>query len=140
MEIINTENGNFSLNAEMEINANKKFEEVNYFDLDKTINDMGNGYKWIYFKNVKIDNLYFFLNVCFFQNKTKMITFSFSETQVKSPSWDNWHENEEKLNQQKFEDWLNKTLGEKRKFDWGEIFSEHDSKGGGTNITINYLI
>ena len=34
----------------------------------------------------------------------------------------------------------NKTLGEKRKFDWGEIFSEHDSKGGGTNITINYLI
>ena len=71
MEIINTENGNFSLNSEMEINANKKFEEVNYFDLDKTINDMGNGYKWIYFKNVKIDNLYFFLNVCFFQNKTR---------------------------------------------------------------------
>ena len=40
MEIINTINGNFSLNAEMTINANKEFTEVNSFDIDKTTNDM----------------------------------------------------------------------------------------------------
>ena len=138
MEILNTENGNFSLNAEMVINANKEFAEVNSFDIDKTTDDMGNGYEWIYFKNIKIGNLYFFLNVCFFQKKTKMINFSFSESQIKNPSWDNWNENEEKTNQRKFEEWLNKSIGSKRKFNWGDISSNYDSKGGGTSVTINY--
>lgn len=139
MEIINTENGNFNLNAEMVINANKEFAEVSNFDIDKTTNDMGNGYEWIYFKNIKIGNLYFFLNVCFFQKKTKMINFSFYESQ-KSPSWDNWNENEEKTKQRKFEEWLNKSIGSKRKFNWGDISSNYDSKGGGTSVTINYQL
>ena len=138
MEIINTENGNFSLNAEMVINANKEFVEVNSFDLDKTSNNMGNGYEWIYFKNIEIGNLFFFLNVCFFQNKTKMIIFSFSESQIKNPSWDNWNENEAITNLERIEEWLNKSIGNRRKFNWGNISSNYDSKGGGTSVTISY--
>ena len=138
MEIINIDNGNFSLNAEMVIYANKEFAEVNSFDIDKTTNDMGNGYEWIYFKNIKIGSFYFFLNVCFFKNKTKMIIFSFSESQVENPSWDNWNENEQITNKINFEDWLNKSIGSKRKFNWGEISSNYDSKGGGASVTINY--
>lgn len=140
MEIINVENGNFSLNAEMVINANKELAEIKTFDIDKTTDDMGNGYEWIYFKNIKIGNLYFFLNVCFFQKKTKMINFFFSESQIKNQSWDNWNENEEKNNQRKFEEWLNKSIGNKRKFSWGDISSNYDSKGGGSSITINYQL
>lgn len=140
MEIINTENGNFSLNSEMIINANKDFSEVNSFDIGKSTNDMGNGYVWIYFKNVKSGNLYFFINVCFFKKKTKMITFSFSETKIKNQNWDNWNENEEQANQRKFEEWLNKLIGRKRKFNWGHISSNYDSKGGGSSVTINYSI
>jgi len=140
MEIINTENGSFRLNAEMVINADKEFAEVNSFEIDKATDDMGNGYEWIYFKNVNINDLYFSISVCFFKKKTKYINFSFSESQVINPSWDNWNENEELTNQRKFEEWLNNSLGIKRKFDWGNISSIYDSKGGSSFIRINYSI
>lgn len=138
MEIINTVNGNFNINAEMIINANKEFTEVNSFDMDKTTHDMGNGYEWIYFKNVNIGNLYFFIDVCFLKKKAKMIIFSFYETQNTKLSWDNWNENVELTNQRKFEEWLNSSVGIKRKFDWGNISSNYDSKGGSSSIIINY--
>ena len=138
MEIINITNGNFSLNSEMTIKANQHFKEVNDFNIEKTTDDFGNDYEWVYFKNIKIENLYFNLGVCFFKTKTKFVTFSFSDTESNNKNWDNWSENEEQAKLEKFEKWLNGKIGKQRKFSWREISANYDLKVGGTSILINY--
>jgi hypothetical protein len=138
MKIINIENGNFTLNSKMALKANQNFDEVNNFNIHKTTSDMGNGYEWIYFKNLKIENLYFFLNICFLKHEVKFITFTFSHSDSTNRSWNDWVEVDEEKESQKLEDWLNETVGLRREFSWGKISSNYDSKGGGSSILINY--
>jgi hypothetical protein len=138
MKIINATNGNFSLNSEMIIKINQHFDEVYGFNINKTTENMRNDYEWIYFKNIKIENLYFSLGVCFFKSKTKLINFSFSETDLNYLNWDNWSEKEEKQKLEKFEKWLNEIIGKQREFNWGKISANTDNKGAGTSILVSY--
>jgi len=137
MKIIDTINGNFYLSLEEVIGNSKPYSEIlTYKSIDRIWN-VGNGYDWIYFKNIQIDTLYFFIAICFFEKKVKSIDFSFV-SELKSLSWDNWSEADELKKKDVFEFWLNENLGEKRKFDWGNISSHYDGKGGSARIIINY--
>jgi hypothetical protein len=138
MKIINVTNGNFSLSSEMIIKINQHFDEVYAFDIDKKTDNLRNDYEWIYFKNIKIENLYFSLGVCFFKSKTKLINFSFSETDLNFKNWNNWTEKEEMNKLEKFEKWLNENIGKQREFNWGKISANIDIKGGGTSMLLSY--
>jgi len=138
MKIINITNGNFSLSSEMIIKVNQHFDEVYGFDINKTTDNMRNDYKWIYFKNIKIENLYFSLGVCFFESKTKLINLSFSETDLNYKNWEISSKKEEQHKLEKFEKWLNEIIGKQKKFSWGEISANTDIKGGGTSVLISY--
>ncbi|MCZ8091540.1 hypothetical protein [Flavobacterium sp.] len=139
MKIINLENGDFILNSEITIKRNMVFNEVNELNINKNCNDLGNGYAWIYLKKFEINQLYFFINICFFEKKIKMISFSFFEKFENDLTWDNWSEAKELKNQIKFEKWLCETVGEERNFKWGNITSNYDAKSLTSNIVINYL-
>lgn len=97
MNIIDIENGSFTLNSGMVLKARQHFEDVDRFAIPKTVTDMKNGYEWIYFSNLKIENLYFNLSVCFFKQKAKFITFSFSDSDSDptAKSWSDWIETDE---------------------------------------------
>lgn len=138
MSIINIENGDFSLGADMIISSNTEYDEVFGFKIDKTATDLGNGSEWISIRNFKIDDLYFFFNLHFYEKKLKMIHFSFSDNFVKDTSWDSWNIDEEKKNKKKFDDWLNASVSNLRKFNWGEISVNFDKKEGFTSILVLY--
>lgn len=138
MNIIDIENGSFTLNSGMVLKARQHFEDVDRFAIPKTVTDMKNGYEWIYFSNLKIENLYFNLSVCFFKQKAKFITFSFSDSDPTAKSWSDWIETDEEKKIQKFEDWINKVAGARREFSWGSISSNYDPKGGGASIMMDY--
>lgn len=139
MEIINVENGNFTLNKEMMLYENQDYEEVMNFNFEKSVRDFGNGYEWIYMRNIYIDALYFSIEVCFFDKKLRLVIFSFSETKIEGlKSWDDVTYEGEIIKQQKFDDWLIKVIGEKRKFSWGAIGSLYDKKSNLSDIHLWY--
>jgi len=65
MTIINLENGDFSIDNNIVIGRDKSYFDILELVPQNRTWDIGNGYKWIYFENVDIENLIFYVNVCF---------------------------------------------------------------------------
>ncbi|WP_298119496.1 hypothetical protein [Flavobacterium sp.] len=136
--MIDINTGHIVVNFEIKLGPDIDFEVTNSFNIDKSITDFKNGYKWIHFENLKVNELYLNVNVCFHNEKTKMITFVVSETEFKAKRWENWSEQEEMEKIAVYENWLTTIVGVRREFNWGKISIDYDIKGGRTTISILY--
>jgi hypothetical protein len=53
-------------------------------------------------------------------------------------SWDDHSWEKEKARKERHEEWLERTVGDRRNFSWGRIWSDVDTKAGFASISINY--
>ena len=88
MSIINLQTGDFQITDQISISKTKSFSDVLKLAPNNKIWDLKNGYKWIYFKDIIIDDLFFYINVCFHDEKLFSIDFFFTEKKLKKTSWD----------------------------------------------------
>jgi len=139
MTIINLENGDFSIDNNIVIGRDKSYFDILELVPQNRTWDIGNGYKWIYFENVDIENLIFYVNVCFHNNRLFCIDFGFVTEQEKKLSWDDWSEKEELKRKDIYEEWLTEKIGEKRTYSWGKIGASYDPRGGVSSMVINYV-
>ncbi len=137
MLIIDIHNGSFHLNNNEIISRKSSYSEIISYKSTDHAQNMGNGYGWIYFRNIFIDNLYFFLAVSFYKETIKSINFSFSP-KPQEMNWDNWDQKEELELKKLFDEWLDNNIGKKRNFNWGKINSYYDKREGNSGIIIEY--
>lgn len=136
--MLELQSGRFKISDNLVISHDKSYDDlIKLVPTSKTW-DIKNGYKWVFFNEVVIDDLIFDIGVCFRDNKLFSIEFGFSEKQQQNISWDNWNEADELKRKDIYEQWLTKHLGTKRNFDWGKIAACYDPRGGGTTISIKY--
>jgi hypothetical protein len=84
MDIINIVTGDFYITDKIKIERLKSYDEtLHQFAKNETL-DIGNGYKWIYCKNIEIDNLFFNIGICFHRDKVFCIDFGFTFEQQKN--------------------------------------------------------
>lgn len=138
MNIINLQNGNFHISNEIIIGTDKNYNDILKLAPTNKTWDIKNGYKWIYFNDIAIENLLFYIGVCFYNDKLFCINFSFNDKQETKLSWDNWNEKDELNRKDIYDKWLTNTIGDQRKFEWGNIGAYFDPKGGTTSINIKY--
>jgi hypothetical protein len=123
-DMINKTNGHLSISSEIELAPNDSFQKIDNLKLGETqeTQDMKNGYKWLTTKNVKINQEYFILSFCFFNDAFVMLSFVFDDKKFAlNSSWDNWSEEKEQSNEHKFKNWVDDKLGHQGPFPWGEV-------------------
>jgi hypothetical protein len=138
MGLININTGEFYISDNVKIERFKNYDEVLMQFVNIETKDIGNGYKWIYCKNIEIDNLSFNIGICFYCNKLFCIDFGFTFEQQKNVTWDNWNEESEIKRKEIYENWLTKNIGSKRKFSWGTIGAYYDPRSGTSAMNIKY--
>ncbi len=95
--IIDLNNGSLKISDEITVNQDITFTDLHSLAPQNSIWDIGNGYQWIYFSNIKIDNYYFYFRICFYQN-TKLYCAEFDfyhQPLPKKRSWEDWNEQED---------------------------------------------
>ncbi len=102
--------------------------------------DVGNGFKWIYLSDIKINNYYFYFRICFENNRLHRVEFSFYHQALpKKRSWDDWTEQEDLQQIKMYDKYLISIMGTNNKtFDWGTVSSFYDRKSCVTGIGIKY--
>lgn len=105
----------------------------------REVRDMGNGYKWLDIKNIKIQNEYYIISLCFKEQELTELSMVVKDERFDlSSDWRTWSEEKEKEDLKKYQNWLDKELGKKTKFHWGDVWAAYDSKGGSSSIGIRY--
>ena len=139
MSIINIENGTFSISEKLIIERKCLYSAILLLVPQNRTWDIGNGYKWIYFENILIEELFFNIGLCFKNEKLKLIDFTFHSEKVESLSWKEWSEETELDLKNMYDNWLTAEIGSKRAFNWGNISAYYDPRGGQASIAINYI-
>ena len=139
--MIDRKTGNIRLTDSLELSPKLNFDVLENQSLGEVceVRDMGNGYKWLDIKNIKIENEYYIISLCF--NEERLIQLSMVVNDGRfdlSSDWSTWSEEEEKEALQKYQNWLNRELGRKTNFHWGDVWAAYDSKGGFSSIGIRY--
>ncbi len=138
MSIINTDNGSFRITDAVIITTDKSYSDIRKLAPKNKIWDIKNGYKWIYFNRIEMDNLSFDIGVCYHNEKLFCIHFGFSNKQKKKSTWEDWNEKDELDRKDAYEEWLIKTIGKKRSFEWGDVAADFDPRGGTSSMNIRY--
>jgi hypothetical protein len=138
MKIINILTGDFYITDKLIIERFKNYNDILKIAPTNETLDIKNGYKWIYFKEIEIDNLFFNIGICFHNDRLFCIDFGFTFEQQKNLTWENWNEENELIRKDIYEKWLTINIGKKRKFNWGTIGAYYDPRGGTTSINIKY--
>lgn len=107
---------------------------------DNKIQDMGNGYFWIYFSDIAVGDKIFYPSVCFNGERLFMVDFWFKCKGEKIVTdWNDWSEEYERNQQKKFKKWLTQQIGAKRQFPWGSIGAYYDPKSSTSGIAVKYV-
>lgn len=134
-----------------EINGNLTFEKIlitpatTYTELrtdfpDNRIWEVGNGYVWIYFSDIVIDDKTFSVAVCFNGEKLHFVDFSFRFKGEKIiTDWSEWTEKYELSQKKKLDQWLTAQIGKNRQFSWGSIEAYYSPKSSTSGILVNYI-
>ena len=141
IRMIDKTKGHIRLNDSIKIEPNSSFDLIERQELGgiQEIRDMGNGYKWLDIKNIQIDNQYFNMSLCFKEEILSQLTMMINDNPFDLNSdWNSWNEKVEKEKLKKYENWLNQELDKERKFNWGEVWSSYDPRGGFSSIMITY--
>ena len=138
MGIINQQNGDFQIADKIIVGKDKDYSDILKLAPTNKTWDIKNGYKWIYFNDIEIDKLFFYIGVCFHNDRLFCIDFSFTDKKEQNLTWDNWNEEDELKRKDIYDKWLTKIIGEKRNFKWGKVGVYFDPKGGTTSMHIKY--
>ena len=138
MSIINLQNGYFQITETIVVGKDKSYDDIQKLVPTNKTWDIKNGYKWIYFNDIKIDKLFFNIGVCFYNERLFCVDFGFTDKQENNLTWDNWSEIDELKRKDIYEEWLTTVIGKKRNFEWGKVASYFDPRGGTTSMNINY--
>ena len=128
-----------SISSEIELAPNDSFQKIDNLKLGEIqeTRDMKTGYKWITTKNVKINQEYFILDFCFFNDAFVMLSFLVDDKKFDlNGSWGS--EGKEKNKERKYKNWVNDKLGHEGQFPWGEVLASFGQKGGFSSISIRY--
>jgi hypothetical protein len=146
--VIDVENGDLHIGG-IHIFATATFDETLVLAPDKdAVWDVQTGYKWIYIRHVPIGEYNFGFALCFYQGRLFCVEIGFAEKgsekidpsgKEKPWSWDDWSEEDELRNKRRYDQWLDKTIGRKRKFPWGEVAAHYDLKRASSYIRIGYV-
>src|SRR5690606_23964038 len=117
--MIDIKTGSIIFDKGITINQNSDFDSVYQMKLGEIqeVNDMGNGWKWLRIKNISISGRFFVMSFAFKYLTIKELSFIMSEEKFDLNSNSNWNENGEFENLKKYQDWLNKEIGDDREFD-----------------------
>ncbi|MDR3157428.1 MAG: hypothetical protein LBU11_00120 [Zoogloeaceae bacterium] len=146
--VIDVENGALRI-GEILIPATATFDETLLLAPDKdAVRDVQTGYKWIYIRGVPIEERSFHFALCFYQGRLYRAEIGFGKKgsgkvdrsgKEKPWSWDDWSEEEELRTKRRYNRWLDKTIGKKRKFPWGRVAARYDLKSASSSIEIFYV-
>ncbi len=75
------------------------------------------------------------LFVIFLNGRLKTASFAYAQ---KDETWDTWTEEGELAREREYRQELERQLGGKSSFSWGKATVKLDSKGGGTDVWIEY--
>lgn len=139
--MIDRNTGNIRLNDSLELKSKSNFdllEEQNLGEFHE-VRNLGNGYIWLGIKNIKIKNEYFIISLCFKEEELSELLLVVNERRFDlSSDWSSWSEQKEKEDLKKYQNWLDKELGEERKFHWGDVWASYNPKGESSSIGIRY--
>ena len=136
--IIDFKTGNINLSGKIMISKDQRYNEISKLKLIKNTWDVANGYKWIYFLPIEIEQLNYQISACYFEEQLSTINLSFHQIDSPQKTWNDWSEEKELSMEKTYEDWLTEQVGSERIFEWGAIGVYYDIKGGGTSINIKY--
>lgn len=105
---------------ENEISSNYKFEK----------DDMGNGYVWYDVPETEILGKTLIFRMCFYNGTLDFLSFALVDPELYGKSWDDWSEEKEILCASHTREWLEKNGYKIGKFNWGEVWTGYDPKGG----------
>lgn len=139
--MIDIKTGNITFEKDFVINQKSDFDSVSSMELGEfqEIDDMGNGWIWLRIKNISNSGYFFNMSIAFKNQILKELNFIVSDKKFDlNPNWSDWSEKEELKKLKKYQNWLKKEIGNKREFDWGQIWSDYDPKGGFSSIGLRY--
>ncbi|WP_319502490.1 hypothetical protein [uncultured Draconibacterium sp.] len=140
--MIDIKTGHITIDSNNSINPNLTILELKNLNLGESQveTDFQNGWTSITVKNLKIENEYFLMTFSFFNSTIQVISFIVDQNPIQTnKSWWDHSIEKEKIKQKEYSDWLDREIGTKRKFNWGEIESVFDNKGGGSSIIMRYI-
>ncbi len=141
--IIDLSNGTLKISDEVMVSPNMTFDNLHNLAPQNSIWDVGNGYKWIYFSDIKIGNYYFYFRICFYKNTTLYCAeFDFyNQPFPEKWSWENWSEEKDLRQIKMYNKYLLEIMGAtNKKFAWGTISSYYDRRSYATGIGIKYKL
>lgn len=136
--MLDPQNGYFRISDKLIVGIGSSFDDIYKLAPSGKLLDHQNGYKWIYLNEIQMDQFYFDIGICYFNDRLFCIDFCFSESQQQNISWDDWNEPDMLKWKNIYERWLTHSLGEKRSFHWGKIGAFYDPRSGTTSISIQY--
>lgn len=139
--MIDRRTGNIKLTDSLKLRPKSNFDLLEGRNLGEVnkVRDMGNGYKWLDIKNIKIENEYFIISFCFKKEELTELSMVVNDKPFDlSPNWSLWNEQKAEEDLKKYQNWIRKELGEETKFNWGEIWASYDHKGRSSSIGIRY--
>ncbi|TDQ28151.1 hypothetical protein [Zeaxanthinibacter enoshimensis] len=139
--MIDSKTGNIIVNSNLSIGPNSGFLEIKNLELGESQEtlEMGNEWRWINIKNIKIENEYFLFSLGFKYEKLDQISFIVDRHPFNlNSTWDSWTEEEELKKLKYFKKWMNREIGKLREFEWGNITAVYDPKGGASSMMIEY--
>lgn len=139
--MINKETGHIAISGSVQIKPDDKYEDILLLNIGQTNEqwDHVNGWSWLQENNVFVDNKFFIIQFGFFKKELKIISLSVNDTKFElDKGWDNWSEEKELADFEKYKEWLTNELGQQKEFAWGTVRALYDSKGGSSSINIHY--
>lgn len=108
--------------------------------LQRSLDDMKNGWKWIRLKAVKSDTAQYHIGLAFNNGNLKVLDFVVDpkDSDLSDYGYENWSAEKEQNRLKKFEQWLTNEIGQQRSFDWGKIQAFFDPKASFSSIGVNY--
>jgi hypothetical protein len=138
--MINKTNGHLIISPEIELAPKDSFQKIDNLKLgeNQETSDMKTGYKWLTTRNVKINQEYFILSFCFFNDQFVELNFFVDDNKFAlNAGWD-LSDTEYGNLERRYKKWVNEKLGHEGQFPWGEVFACFDPKSGFSSITIRY--
>lgn len=94
------------------------------------VREMGMGYTWVDLPLAEISGLNLSISVCFRDEAVESLSFSVIYADRFGSGWNDWSEEKEQLRAKEIEKWLQKEGYPSGSYDWREVWTGFDSKGG----------
>ena len=141
--MINKETGEIQFTSTLIVSPDTDFGEAMVLtdNLQRSLDDMKNGWKWIRLKAVESATAKHHIALAFNNGILRFLDFTVNpkDSDPSDYGYDNWSAEKEQIRlKKKFEQWLTNEIGQQRTFDWGKIEAVFDPKSSFSSIVVNY--